>query len=108
MHYMYKNWCSFPSFFSWHLNQQENIIAHFLHMYHKRFVSICEDIKDKRTNYQYWRKWNMMNFQYFETGHVASKHRDIPKTYTPYMQISTYFDMHFLAINYSNDLYVSL
>lgn len=50
----------------------------------------------------------MMNFQYFETGHVASKHRDIPKTYTPYMQISTYFDMHFLAINYSNDLYVSL
>lgn len=49
----------------------------------------------------------MMYFQHFEKGHVASEHRDIPKTYTPYMQ-STYFDMHFLAINYSNDLHVSL
>lgn len=35
---------------------RKNIIAHFLHMYHKRFVSICEDIKVKGTNYQYQRK----------------------------------------------------
>ena len=34
---------------------RKNIIAHFLHMYHKRFVSICEDIKVKGTNYQYRR-----------------------------------------------------
>lgn len=30
MHYMYKNLCSFPSFFSWHLNQQEKYHCPFL------------------------------------------------------------------------------
>ena len=41
---------------------RKNIIAHFLHMYHKRFVSIWEDIKVKGTNYQYRRNSRLSSY----------------------------------------------